>query len=126
MGCRHGHKLLLRDDDLRAKLLARKARLVVIFVVDASGSMALNRMQAAKGAVLQLLAQAYRSRDQIALIVFRGGAGRGAAAPHPLDHRRQPAAGAAPLRRRIPLAHGLSLALRLGENARHRRMWGRW
>ena len=63
----------VKSQDVREKERVRKISSVVLFVVDASGSMgAVNRMEAAKGAVLSMLMDSYQKRDKIGLIAFRG------------------------------------------------------
>jgi len=62
-----------RADDIREPVREGREGNLVLFVVDASGSMAARqRMRAVKGAVLSLLLDAYQRRDKVGLITFRG------------------------------------------------------
>jgi magnesium chelatase subunit D len=71
---RGARRIAIRADDVRVKRFRSKAGALFLFAVDASGSMALNRMRQAKGAVHALLEQAYVNRDRVALLSFRGDA----------------------------------------------------
>ncbi|MCY0931331.1 putative cobaltochelatase [Streptomyces sp. H27-H1] len=70
---RTGRGLVVRKDDLRQATREGREGNLVLFLVDASGSMAARqRMSAVKGAVLSLLLDAYQRRDKVGLITFRG------------------------------------------------------
>lgn len=62
----------IRSSDFQRKVRVKKASNLVMFVVDASWSMAVaERMSATKGAILSLLTDAYQRRDRVGLIVFQ-------------------------------------------------------
>jgi len=65
--------ILVEPQDIRVKIRESKSGSLVLFVVDASGSMgAQRRMVAVKGAVMSLLLDAYQRRDRVGMISFRG------------------------------------------------------
>ena len=65
--------IIVKSEDLREKQRVGKTSAVVLFVVDASGSMgAMQRMEGAKGAVLSMLMDSYQKRDKIGMIAFKG------------------------------------------------------
>lgn len=67
-----GRRLTILPADLRLRRFQDRTDRVLILVVDASGSLAMTRLAEAKGAVERLLAEAYVTRDHVALVAFRG------------------------------------------------------
>ena len=111
---RTGPGLILERADLRERRREGRESNLVLFLVDASGSMAARRrMEAVKGAVLSLLLDAYQRRDKVGLISLPRRRRAAAAAAHLVGVRRsEPAAGHAD--RRADAA-----GRRAGRGARH-------
>lgn len=105
-------KLNVTRDDLHQQVRAGKSANLIVFVVDASGSMAAQRrMEAVKGSVLALLTDAYQRRDEVAVIAFRGPKAHVQLAPTRSVDRAEQGLRELPTGGRTPLPHALSLAL---------------
>ncbi|MFI7608145.1 VWA domain-containing protein [Micromonospora sp. NPDC049366] len=106
--------LRLRPADVREAVREGREGNLVLFLVDASGSMgARQRMGAVKGAVLALLTDAYQRRDKVAVVAFRG-AGAQTVLPATSSVLAASARlGELPTGGRTPLAEGLLAAAEL-------------
>ncbi|BAC74125.1 magnesium chelatase [Streptomyces avermitilis] len=105
---RSGRGLVVRRDDLRQATREGREGNLVLFVVDASGSMAARqRMSAVKGAVLSLLLDAYQRRDKVGLVTFRGSAAEVALPPTSSVDAAAVRLESLPTGGRTPLATGL-------------------
>jgi magnesium chelatase subunit D len=97
--------------DLHQKIKADRQGSLILFVVDASGSMAaLQRMQAVKGAVMALLRDAYQRRDEVGVIAFRGTEAKLLLQPTRSVDAAERQLRELPTGGRTPLAHALQLA----------------
>lgn len=103
--------LAIHPEDLRVRRRESPNGRCILFIVDASGSMAAEqRMAVAKGAVRQLLLDAYQSREEVGLIAFRGGGAELVLPPTRSADLAETRLRALPTGGRTPLAHGLRLA----------------
>jgi magnesium chelatase subunit D len=117
---RGGPGLALRRDDLREARREGREGNLVLFVVDASGSMAARaRMAAVKGAVLSLLLDAYQRRDRVGLVTFAGDGATVVLPPTTSAEAAVPRLTALATGGRTPVAAGL---LRAGEVLRVERL----
>ena len=103
--------LAIESQDLRQKVRVRRAANLILFVVDASWSMAAaERMIATKGAIMSLLVDAYQKRDRVGLVVFQKEEARTVLPPTSSVELAQKALKEIPVGGKTPLSAGLLLA----------------
>jgi len=106
--------LEISNEDIREKVRRVKTSSLIILVVDASGSMAARkRMEAAKGAALGLLNNAYIRRDKVAFIAFRGTSAEILLPPTRSLDLAHAALKELPTGGRTPLSHALLTTLKM-------------
>ncbi|KAA0993331.1 magnesium chelatase subunit D family protein [Dyadobacter aurulentus] len=107
-------QLEIRSEDLYQKVKSGKTGHLILFVVDASGSMAAGkRMEAVKGSVLALLQDAYQKRDRVGVIAFRGVEAEVLLEPTRSIEFAEETMKSLPTGGRTPLAHAMKVALEL-------------
>jgi len=116
-----GPALSIHPDEYQRKVRVRRAGNLILFVVDASWSMAVaERMEATKGAVMSLLADAYQHRDRVGLVVFQKNDARLVLPPTNSVEQAQKALRDVPVGGKTPLSAGLQLAYEVITRERHK------
>ncbi|MDG2459883.1 MAG: magnesium chelatase subunit D [Luminiphilus sp.] len=110
-------KIEIRSDDIHITRFQQRRESLTLFVVDASGSAAMQRLAEAKGAVELLLADCYVRRDQVALIAFRNETAELLLPPTRSLVRAKRALAALPGGGATPMAAALDLTRDLAERA---------
>lgn len=106
-----GPALVVCPEDYHRKVRVRRMANLILFVVDASWSMAVaERMEATKGAVMSLLTDAYQRRDRVGVVVFQKNGARLVLPPTRSVTRAQKALQDVPVGGKTPLSAGLHLA----------------
>jgi len=110
----------VQPEDFQRKIRVRRAANLILFVVDASWSMAVaERMSATKGAIMSLLTDAYQRRDRVGLIVFQKNTATLVLPPTSSVQLAQHALADIPVGGKTPLSAGLTLAYKVIEQESH-------
>jgi magnesium chelatase subunit D len=120
LGWQDTHRLEIRREDFHVTRFKQRRQTTTIFVVDASGSSALNRLAEAKGAVELLLADCYIRRDSVALIAFRNRSADLLLPPTRSLVRAKRGLAGLPGGGGTPLAAGIEAAVSLAESVRRK------
>jgi magnesium chelatase subunit D len=106
--------------DFHKKVRVKRAANLILFVVDASWSMAVaERMSATKGAIMSLLTDAYQRRDRVGLIVFQKNKSTLVLPPTNSIQLAQRALADIPVGGKTPLSAGLTMAFKIFEQEKH-------
>jgi len=118
---RQGTAVAITSQDLQRKVRIRRAANLILFVVDASWSMAAQeRMRATKGAIVSLLLDAYQKRDKVGLITFQREGAQLLLQPTSSVELARKVLQDIPVGGKTPLSGGLLLAYQVLERERHK------
>ncbi len=111
-------RIVVHKEDFHVTRFRQSGQTTTVFVVDASGSSALNRLAEAKGAVELLLADCYVRRDSVAVLAFRGQTAELILPPTRSLARAKRSLAGLPGGGGTPLAHAIDAAILLADQLR--------